>query len=271
MSLSNIVQLFEVIESRAHHTMFLVLEYVSKGQILDRISDSGYKSPHCESGLVPLQTLRSYARDILRGLLYLHCMNIAHRDIKPENILLSSRNVCKLADFGVSELVQPDAPHNLFNKQEMLHLHDDKGTYHFYAPECVNIPKNGYSGFKADMWAVGITFLSCLTGKLPYRRERGRDVKFVIDVHPRLSFIVLFCFGQSSSDLSGPSVPPCALHDTYLVRDGRLCPVHPDEPLGHPWRRRRGRLSVQGKNQAEKEEAEEQGSRSVELFEDGAL
>ena len=164
----NIVQLFEVIESRAHHTMFLVLEYVSKGQILDRISDSGYKSPHCESGLVPLQTLRSYARDILRGLLYLHCMNIAHRDIKPENILLSSRNVCKLADFGVSELVQPDAPHNLFNKQEMLHLHDDKGTYHFYAPECVNIPKNGYSGFKADMWAVGITFLSCLTGKLPF-------------------------------------------------------------------------------------------------------
>ena len=96
-------------------------------------------------------------------------------------------------------------------------------------------------------------------------------MKFVIDVHPRLPFIFLFCFGQSSSDLSGPSVPPCALHDTYLVRDGRLCPVHPDERLGHPWRRRRGRLSVQGKNQAEKEEAEEQGSRSVELFEDGAL
>ena len=38
----------------------------------------------------------------LSALSYLHSKNIAHRDIKPENILLSSSEIIKLADFGLS-------------------------------------------------------------------------------------------------------------------------------------------------------------------------
>ena len=36
---------------------------------------------------------------------YLHLNDIVHRDIKPENILLmENKEVCKICDFGVSEM-----------------------------------------------------------------------------------------------------------------------------------------------------------------------
>jgi len=39
------------------------------------------------------------------GLEYLHLNDVVHRDIKPENILImADRDVCKICDFGISEI-----------------------------------------------------------------------------------------------------------------------------------------------------------------------
>ena len=41
----------------------------------------------------------------LRGLAYLHSINILHRDIKAGNIFLNGEGIAKLGDFGISKQI----------------------------------------------------------------------------------------------------------------------------------------------------------------------
>ena len=41
---------------------------------------------------------------MLSAITYLHRLDIAHRDLKCENILLASKDIIKVADFGFSRL-----------------------------------------------------------------------------------------------------------------------------------------------------------------------
>lgn len=44
-----------------------------------------------------------FFKQLARGVEYLHSVGVAHRDLKPENLLLTSRGVLKIADFGEAE------------------------------------------------------------------------------------------------------------------------------------------------------------------------
>lgn len=45
---------------------------------------------------------RHFAKQLLKGIDFLHCNNIIHRDIKPQNILVNEDQTLKIADFGLS-------------------------------------------------------------------------------------------------------------------------------------------------------------------------
>uniref|UniRef100_A0A6B2L398 Protein kinase domain-containing protein n=1 Tax=Arcella intermedia TaxID=1963864 RepID=A0A6B2L398_9EUKA len=92
----------------------------------------------------PLETLKKwkYSIDICRGMCWLASKNIFHRDLKPDNILISEGGDCRIADFGLSTILEPSE-----------FLIDRAGSKSWMAPE-VFLKKNITN--KADVYAVAL-------------------------------------------------------------------------------------------------------------------
>ena len=76
--------LYEVIDDPTHDTLYLIMEYCERGPLLKKGRDTPYEPISTEDN-------RRATRDVLRGLEYLHSVNVVHRDIKPENVVRSPR------------------------------------------------------------------------------------------------------------------------------------------------------------------------------------
>lgn len=140
----NIINLYDIWENRGE--LYLVLEYVSGGELFDYVSSNG--------ALPEGEAVRLF-RQIIAGLSYCHRFNICHRDLKPENILLDGERNIKLADFGMAAL-QPDG----------TWLNTSCGSPHYAAPEIILGQK--YRGDMADIWSTGIILFAMLNGFLPF-------------------------------------------------------------------------------------------------------
>ncbi|KAJ6925491.1 hypothetical protein NC651_010008 [Populus alba x Populus x berolinensis] len=101
----------------------LVFEYLSNGS-LDNWIFMNVQRPFLD-----WQTRKKIIVDIAKGLAYLHedCRHtIIHLDVKPQNILLDSSFQAKIADFGLSKLINRDM------RQVQISM---RGTPGYLAPE----------------------------------------------------------------------------------------------------------------------------------------
>lgn len=162
---SNIVSLYEVIEDDTKDKVYLVIEYCKKGAVM---SDDYWKSELNVRKLKEIPTklstekAKKYFQDLCKGMYYLHKVaKLCHRDLKPDNLLIDEHDVCKISDFGVSEVFKGNA---LTSKKA--------GTTMFLAPE-IFICKM-VNAKALDIWAMGCTLYSFQFGKLPFIAE---DVK----------------------------------------------------------------------------------------------
>ena len=63
-----------------------------------------------EKGSLPLNRKFKMVHEVLQGLNHLHSLSIVHGGLNEKNVLLSSREVVKIADFGNSYLATPILP-----------------------------------------------------------------------------------------------------------------------------------------------------------------
>lgn len=124
--------------------LYIIMEFVPCGSLAKVLG---------QFGVFQVPTARHYTRDVLRGLAYLHDHEVLHRDIKPQNILLDQTGLCKLADFGTAALLTNSLP---TDPRTIV------GTPSYMSPELLR----GEVGKPADIWALGVTLLQLVTGRL---------------------------------------------------------------------------------------------------------
>ena len=86
---------------------------------------------------------------ILCGLRILHAKQLIHQDIKPGNVLISSKSVVKICDFGSVDII---------------------GTNSF-GTICYESPRNllgGNNNEKDDMWSVGVIMIELFKKSFPF-------------------------------------------------------------------------------------------------------
>ena len=78
--------------------ILIVMEYADAGDLAATI-----KRQKERRELIPEAQVITWFVQITFGLQYIHKKNILHRDLKTQNIFLTSQNLVKIGDFGISK------------------------------------------------------------------------------------------------------------------------------------------------------------------------
>jgi len=133
--------------------LYIFLEYVPGGSVAMQLATYGKFSE---------AIVKSYTRQILQGLNYLHERESIHRDIKGGNILVDHKGVIKISDFGISRKVEENIHPSEGPNPHRVSL---QGSAFWMAPEVV---KNQHYTRKADIWSLGCLIIEMLTGDHPF-------------------------------------------------------------------------------------------------------
>jgi len=170
LSHPNIVTVFDLGQSGPLY--YFLMELVD-GVNLRQLLASQPMTPREALGLMP---------QICEGLEYAHGEGVVHRDIKPENILLDQKGRVKIADFGLSKLLEPSP-----QAVQLTQADHVLGTMHYMSPEQFENPHA--VDHRADIYSLGVVLYEMLTGELPLGRFELPSKKAAVDA--RLDELVL--------------------------------------------------------------------------------
>lgn len=128
------------------------------------------------------EELSYYFFTLLKTVFDFFELKITHRDIKPRN-LLYNKNKLKLADFGEAKILDIDQKTSIHNSSKLSEMNSVRGTPNFMSPEIYNAfleysPSCTYNPFCADIYSLGLTFLSMKSLSVKTLRK---DIRNVVD------------------------------------------------------------------------------------------
>lgn len=179
-----------------HGRAYLVMQLVEGESLRSRLTDTTQ----------PPQAVRRMGRQLADALVHVHAAGIVHRDVKPSNILLDSGDQAHLTDFGIARLTDATT-----HTQSGMFT----GTAAYMAPEQV---RGDRPGPPADIYALGLVLLQCLTGRLEYE---GTPLESAVARLHRPPAI--------------PSETPAALHDLITAMTRTEPEARPDATTCARW------------------------------------
>jgi len=97
------------------------------------------------------------AKEMLKGMRYLHGRNLVHRDLKSGNIMMTTQGDVKLIDFGLCvDLAEDEQPEHMV------------GSPFWMPPEMIQ--RRPY-GPAVDIWSFAICLLELANGQPPNRKS----------------------------------------------------------------------------------------------------
>ncbi|CAM0152219.1 unnamed protein product [Urochloa decumbens] len=137
------------------HASWVDLPRRSFNFITELFSSGTLRSYRLRYPRVSLRAVRSWARQILRGLAYLHAHHVIHRDLKCDNIFVNGhQGQVKIGDLGLAAVLREagQAAHSVI------------GTPEFMAPEMYDEEYDE----RVDVYSFGMCMLEMLTVEYPY-------------------------------------------------------------------------------------------------------
>ena len=153
LSHPNVVNIYDF--GSEHDINYIVMEYVVGRTLKEVITDSG---------ALDYQTAVKYAIGIASALKQAHDHAIVHCDVKSQNILIDTKGVAKITDFGIARA---------FGQPSESEERGVIGSVYYLSPEqAAGKPVTAQS----DLYSLGVVLFEMLTGQLPYDGDTPAEV-----------------------------------------------------------------------------------------------
>jgi len=144
---SSIVTYYESLlvfnEKKNFDEAWIVMEFLEGGSLHDASSSLKLADKH-----------NAYiAREMLKGIQYLHSQYLAHRDLKSSNVMIDISGRIKLIDFGLCVDMSRGPQDGIL------------GSAYWIPPEMI---KGDTHSYPVDIWSFGVCILELLLGTVPY-------------------------------------------------------------------------------------------------------
>ncbi|CEF62342.1 Serine/threonine-protein kinase polo [Strongyloides ratti] len=147
-------------------------------------------------GILTIEEIRYFTKQICDGCSYLHERNIVHRNIWLDSLFLDENMVLKIGSFGLSKMyIKCQNEENILCKPIIY--------------TSMNIINND-SSFKKDIWLIGCVLYALVYGKYPFEIKRRTNIIV------QMSFCKLELPSSDSEDLK--EVITSLLHPSSIER-----------------------------------------------------